>query len=192
VDDLLKLLHARLASAAIGASTARRMIPAGTIPTVRTFLATEVGLSRLRPPRYPQTLDDLTDALLARLPKKARPWGAARKFLNIFIRDAAYNVYLSSAYPLERLVPHLEVPLDSEVARGLKQDARELGLPRTRAWPGVKNLLREDSDALQAIAASVVASGRYGVTERVHLDVVYWRAKEREARNAPLAPVERR
>jgi hypothetical protein len=184
MDSWLDLLRARLASAAIGASTARRMLPQGTIPQVRTFLATKVDLEGLTPSEYPQTLDDLTAGLRRRFPTGSRHWGPARKFLNIFSRDAAYNMYISPAYRLGRLIPKLEVPLDSEVAKGLKRDARELGLRRTKAWPGVKNLKREDSDTLQEIATQIAASGKYGATERVHLDVVYWRAKEREARKA--------
>jgi hypothetical protein len=74
--------------------------------------------------------------------------GAARKALNLFLRDAFYNVYLRQRFKLARCERCLEVPLDRIVADGLCQRRSE-PLPR---WPGVKHLTARISETYQRAA----------------------------------------
>lgn len=120
---------------------------------------------------FRRALDGKTDSLARRLPE--RRWGIARKCLNIFLRDAAYNRFLCRAYNLDRIEPWLEVPLDRQVAEGLKREAGRGFLPR---WRAIKTLDPEVSRRYQDFAARV-AKGK-GI-HRVHLDLLYWRPSRR-------------
>lgn len=171
---MLRLLQERLGKSAIGASTARGMGPVGTIQAARSFLQT-CDLRSIKantPQAYRRRLDDLTEALIARLPVDAKHWGSARKFINIFLRNCAYNRFMCEAYCLDRVEAWMEVPLDSHVAVGLKHDALEanlaLALPR---WKTVIGLTPELSDNWQSVAQAIAERGRI---HRVHLDVRYW------------------
>ncbi len=113
-------------------------------------------------------LDRQTKILLDKLPITGRPWGAARKALNLFLRDILYNKYLSSEFEIEMIEPWLEVPLDSAVARGLKSEAGRGRLPQ---WPGLKNLNSDASYTYQNFAATYANSLD---VERVHLDMYLW------------------
>ena len=106
--------------------------------------------------------------LLDSLPIKNRPWGAARKAINLFLRDALYNQYLSKQFKLQSIESWLEIPLDSAVAKGLKLQSNRDELPR---WPGLKNLEANVSEGFQ-----VFASKRANLKKvaRVHLDMYLW------------------
>ncbi|NJD34582.1 MAG: hypothetical protein FIA96_07075 [Betaproteobacteria bacterium] len=159
------------ASTSIGASTARGMGPKGTIKAARQFLM-NLTLARFRKKSEAAFLRELefaTNQFSAALPKGARNWGSARKFLNIFLRGCLYNKYLCAHYKLSELEPWLEVPLDSHVAKRLKRIAGRGNLPR---WPGVIHLTREDSLLFQDYASTVAQAD--GVN-RVDLDVKFWR-----------------
>jgi hypothetical protein len=114
-------------------------------------------------------LDSATNSFLAALPRKAKHWGLARKLLNIFLRDAAYNRYLSHHFGLWRVERWMEVPLDSHVGKQLRASPEGRHLPR---WKTVIGLACEKSKAFQKVATRVAR--RKGVT-RVDLDVYYWR-----------------
>jgi hypothetical protein len=174
-DEHIRLLQRRVASVAIGASTARQMGPPGTIAVARSFLAeTDLSiLSRLVPPKYPRTLDRLTDDLVRALPVGGRFWGAARKYLNIFVRDVFYSRQLCEVFPLDHLENSLELPLDSHVARALQSEPEGKGLCH---WKTIKNLEKSASDCFQEVASAVAR--RRGIS-RVHLDLLYWRSDER-------------
>lgn len=115
-------------------------------------------------------LNDSTDAFV----KRIKHWGAARKFLNIFLRNVVYNRYLCDEFGLEQIVPWLEIPLDSHVASGLRAERGGTRLPR---WKTVIGLKPEVSRLYQDFAADVAA--RKGC-ERVHLDLLYWRRQSHE------------
>ena len=172
---LLQLLQRRVASIAVGPSTARRMGPPGTIDAARSFLAVIdlSALSRVSPPDYPATLDRLTDDFVRALPDGARFWGAARKFLNIFLRDVFYTRQLCEAFPLHHLEDSLEVPLDSHVALALRSEPEGAVLPR---WQTIIGLQAAVSAHFQDVALAVARRRRLA---RVHLDLLYWRSEER-------------
>ncbi len=137
----------------------------------RTFLAElDPGRFTVRAPgQFQARLDAATEALRDRFPKGARNWGAARKAVNLFLRDVLYNTYLAKAYRMARVRPWLEVPLDSYVARGLAADPSGKDLPK---WPGVKHLRPAESLLYQKVAASIAR--RLSIA-RVDLDLWYWR-----------------
>lgn len=161
---------ARQARVSIGPSTARRMGPAGTIRAARKFLGA-MDLKRFgkrSESAFRRELDLATEELCTVMPKTARHWGSARKFLNIFLRDCSYNKYLSAHFKMDRLEPWLEVPLDSHVAKGLRQYA---GQECPHPWPGVIHLTREYSDCLQKLATVYATEEQ---VNRVDLDVKLW------------------
>jgi hypothetical protein len=125
--------------------------------------------------QFRSRLNTATKHLKDRLPRKARNWGAARKAINIFLRDALYNHYLRSRYRLDRLEGWLEVPLDRNVAMGLCAEPEGVKLPR---WKSIKSLTEkreEISLQYQAVANKVARRKR---TQRVHLDLYYFRRKQ--------------
>jgi hypothetical protein len=167
----IKLLQWRIARTSVGASTARKMGPKGTIKIACQFLM-KVNLKRFRKfdaTDYQMELDKITDKFVAVLPKKAQHWGSARKFLNIFMRGVLYNRYLCEYYDLVHLEPYLEIPLDSHVVKGLRREKGSNMLPR---WRGVIHIKPEENTAFQEFAEKAAhAKGTY----RVHLDLLYWR-----------------
>jgi hypothetical protein len=159
----------KVAISAIGPSALRGQ-GKGILKASQEFLA-RVSLARVpksSAARFRAWLDHLTESLLGHLPTKGRPWGAARKAINLFLRDALYNQYLSRRFDLGKIESWLEIPLDSAVARGLKAEAGRGVLPQ---WPGLKNLKPDVSDKYQASASY---QAHIFEIERVHLDMYLW------------------
>jgi hypothetical protein len=172
-DDFLNSVQKFVANG-FGVGVVRGMGPAGTLGRVQKFLKEEVdlaGISKQDPRRYTQILDELTERFRRNLPKGAKHWGVARKCLNLFFRDALYNFYLRKEYDLAKFEKYLEIPLDSYVGTALRRECEGVHLPR---WRTVKGLTRQDSAKFQAVAAEVA---KRHCTQRVHLDVVYWRGE---------------
>lgn len=171
--DFLRILRNRIAEAAVGPSALRNQGASGVIRAAREYFK---GLdlrafSVSKEGDFARKLDAATVHLRKRFPRGARSWGAARKAMNLFLRDALYNTILSQHYYLEKIEPWLEIPLDQYVAKGLHKDYRGDNLPR---WPGIKNLTPGISMAFQQ-AAKLVAQEE-GIA-RVHLDLFYWRTE---------------
>ena len=172
------MIQDRTAQLAIGPSTLRNQGAARVVSSARESLRRlDLCLFKVETPQaFMVLLDKETQNLQEALPRAARHWGAARKALNIFLRDALYNVYLSHEYGLGRLEPWLEVPLDGQVARALNREPDGGKLPR---WKTIKDLDPAVSKAYQDFAMAV--SQRRAVS-RVHLDLMYWR---RETKAVP-------
>ncbi len=51
----------------------------------------------------------MTEELSSALPKQAQSWGLSRKLLNIFPRDALYNIYLNEYFGMDRCEELLEI-----------------------------------------------------------------------------------
>jgi len=174
----LKRLHERVASVAIGPSTIRGMGPPGTVQRARTFLA-KVRLGRFKVTSkraFERELDRTTKAYLASLPSGARHWGMARKTLNIFLRDVAYNRFLNAAHRLDQVHKWLEVPLDSHVGNELRDCPEGEALPR---WKTVIGLTPEASAEFQVVARKVAVRMQ---VNPVDLDVFFWRSPAALAR----------
>lgn len=172
--DFIEMLKARTASAAIGASAARKMGPKGTIATVRSYLAS-INIEDFNvntPDLFKEQLDKKTNELLNQLPKEAQHWGSCRKFLNLYLRDVLYSQGLTEHFKNLHLIGWLEVPLDSHVARGLRGEHDGRSIPR---WTTVIGLTPEMSEKYQNFA---LATARAKGTDRVHLDLIYWRNSE--------------
>ena len=165
----LKAVQQYVSSIAIGASSLRNLGAKGVVGKAREFLASLdlVALKRMSPNQYADWLNERTAELKARFPREARKWGAARKALNIFLCHAYLNRPLCEAYRLERLDHVMETPLDSVVAKKLREAAKG-NLPR---WPGVGRLTQEVSQQYQDFAAE--HAKKCGVP-RGCLDAVLW------------------
>lgn len=167
--DFIATLQHQVAVTAVGPSALRGQ-GKGVLGVSQDFLA-QLSLARLPKSNakcFRAWLDRQSEALLDVLPVEKRPWGAARKAINLFLRDALYNQYLCSHFELQLVEPWLEVPLDSAVARGLKSHEKRGELPQ---WPGLKNLQPNVSDRFQDFAA--YRAEQEGIA-RVHLDIYLW------------------
>lgn len=169
--NLIDRLQVRAAMLSIGRSTLRSQGAAGMVSEARRFLRKvdlkvfSVGTCE----QFMGELDNQTTLLADQFPDGGRGnWGAARKSLNIFLRDVIYCRPLCDYYRLEALEPWLEVPLDSNVHKGLVADSAN----DVVCWPGVKALTAAVSSQLQSTASDVARSLSVA---RVHLDVRYWR-----------------
>lgn len=156
------------------------MGPKGTIAVARDYLAAleladfdcETELE------FQAALGRATDGFV----KRINYWGAARKFLSIFMRDAVYNRFLCDKYSLTHTCAWLELPLDSHVARGLRDEPEGVSLPR---WKTVIGLMPQKSREYQDVAAKVAK--RIGC-ERIHLDLLYWRRDTQKAPQRRVKP----
>jgi len=176
--DLIELLCKRVAENAAGTTALRNQGAPGVIKAAKNYLkALDLSdFSASSEKIFYMALDKHTDAMTKRFPLNARNWGAARKCLNLFLRDVAYNYYLAQHYGFRRLEEWLEVPMDSYVANGIRHDIRKIlcsdpseCLPK---WPGIKHLKPEENHAYQVSASLIAKSLGYA---RVHLDIRYWR-----------------
>lgn len=165
-------LQERIAWLAVGRSTLRKQGAAGMVSAARQFVR-ELDLRKLalrKESAFLELRDEQTEQLVRRFPVRARRnWGAARKVLNIFLRDVVYSHLLRAAHGLSTIEPWLEMPLDSYSFKGLAED-----IEVTESWPGVKHLKKPLSDRLQESAREV--AHRLG-TLRVHLDVRYFQRR---------------
>jgi hypothetical protein len=169
--EFLGYLQKRAANGATGSSAIRGMAPAGTGKKIHQYLMSiKLGVYVFHTSdEYLKKLDKETEGLLKYLPEDAKKWGMARKCLNIFFRNCAYNKYLCKYYKLNHIEPFLEVPLDSHVGKGLKLESSEL--PK---WPGVTKLDSKTSLEFQKKAQELAYKKR---VFRVHLDDYLYRGE---------------
>jgi len=169
-DDFLCVLQRSVSVRAIGPSSLRNQGTPGVIDAVREFLnkndLTRFSIGTKRD--FFNHLNRTTYRLVRAMPARARNWGAARKAINLFLRDALYNQFLASAYSLQKIEHWLEIPLDGAVARGLKKSGRRGELP---LWPGLKKLTPPISAEFQAFAERLAVTRGLA---RVHLDMYLW------------------
>ncbi len=171
--DFLSRLQTRTAEAAIGASALRNQGAKGVVQAARDALSkTKLkDFAKFGGGHFHSALDRTTETVKTSLPVGAQNWGAARKAINLFLRDAAYNRDLSEKHGLKATRRWLEVPLDSNVASALRKEPEGKTLPK---WPGLKKLTAGVSGQFQSVAAKVAKRKRI---TRVDLDVYYWRSK---------------
>ncbi len=159
---LLRSLQRHVAFAAVGPTTLRNMdIGKGGRKIVCEMLS-EIRIEGLAADNFESELNRWTDDLAAQINGR---WGPARKALNLFLRDLAYNVWIEREHKLSRLHGLFEVPLDGIVMGKLRAFGPEL----QKVW--VKDLNRSLSDQYQAIAQSMAK--KRGVA-RMHLDLALW------------------
>lgn len=176
----IRLIQTRVANVSIGSSTLRNQGASGVAKIARTYLA-EIDMGQfdgIDCNKFNTLLQKHTKFLKDKFPKGARNWGTARKALNVFFYEACRDVSLSKKYNLIKLIPFLEVPLDSKVSQGLRKAEREetnmkkSNLPK---WPGIAKLKKKDSHQYQEFASKYANS--IGL-ERIELDLIFWRKEE--------------
>lgn len=170
-SPFLSQLQKRTAQASMGSSSLRNQGAPGVLSVARGVVA-NIDLKKLSLSTrkgFFAILDRQTQIMSSSFPDGARNWGAARKGLNLFLRDVIYNKDLCDFYELVHIRRWLEVPLDKHVALGLKAEPEGKHLPR---WCGIKKLKAPVSREFQSVAAKVALRKRL---ERVDLDVYYWR-----------------
>ena len=172
-------IQIRIANTSIGPSTLRGQGAKCVAKTAREYLA-NLDLTMLEDideSRFCSWLDNETEELRRRFPEGAQNWGAARKALNVFLENAFYDRFLSKEYGLDRLEGTLEIPLDKQVAAGLKKDREKnritCPLPN---WDRIKTLTPEVSKRFQDCASEIARAKR---TSRIFLDLEYWRREKR-------------
>jgi len=168
--EFLNLMQRYVAIDAVPASAMRNQAK-GTVKAVHEYLG-GVHLSKAASQsqlQYSGWLNNRTEALLDGLPGASRPWGVARKALNLFMRCCLYNHYLRDEFCLARVEPWLEIPLDSVIATALKRHAGWGALPE---WPGLKRLTPEVSQRFQDHASEYAVE--LGLRARVFLDNYLW------------------
>jgi hypothetical protein len=172
----IRLVHNRVAELAIGPSALRNQGDKHVVSKARSFLKS-LEISKFAPSsesRFLQQLDLKTKSLMKRLPKRARHFGAARKALNLFLRDVLYNTYLRRYYHFEKATEFLEVPLDSYVVKGIRGDN---GNVPPGKWKNIKSLDPIVSECYQSVTKRI--ANKKGIA-RLHLDNQYWRASRKK------------
>jgi hypothetical protein len=171
-SEFLKQLQRYTAEAAITPAAVRKQGAPGVARAARAYLARSdlERLQKITPKDYSNWLDKETDRLRVVLPRGARHWGTARKVLNIFLRTATYTSPLAARFGLKKLLPMLEVPLDSHVAGKLRSKPEGRELPR---WESVKGLGYKQSAEYQMVAQRIANRMKLN---RADLDVYFWRA----------------
>jgi len=159
--------QARIAMLAIGPAALRNQGAPRMVAAAQHYLAT-LDLRQFNvasKEAFLNVLNELTKALAEAFPEGGRGnWGAARKSLNLFLRDVVESRSLCDRYHLAHVEPWLEVPLDSHVGEKLCSD-----------WPRIINLTPDVSDEYQTLASIVAAMLE---CSRVDLDLYMWRTEQ--------------
>jgi hypothetical protein len=170
-------MQKRIAELAANSSTLRRR-PKGTVKKTQCFLRV-IKLEQFSVEEendFKSKLNVCTNRLRKKFPSKAKnDWGAARKVLNIFLRDVLYNRILCRHYKFRKIEEWMEVPLDKYVYDGLKEDAGKMDFRTPPTWSYINKLKLKGSNDYQEIAKDIAGKKRI---LRVDLDLVYWRNKE--------------
>jgi len=163
-------IHRYIAYGSVAASTVRGLRTKGVVAAAREALHNvdlkPYGVATAD--SFRSRLDADTENVRLALPDGMQFWGVARKVLNIFLRGALYNTYLTAHFGLSDLDACYEIPLDSLSAAGIRDNTSERPLPR---WVGVKYVTPEINDQFQELATTIAAERD---TLRVHLDAMFW------------------
>lgn len=181
-QEFYKILHRKIAQSTVGASALRNQGAGGLINICRNYFENNIQLDELfslitHEIKFKYYLDKHTDLIVYQFPTEAKSWGGARKAINLFFREIVYNSYFAVRYSIpidfksnNEYLKNLEVPLDSYVVEGLRNE-KGSELP---VWNGIKYLNKIESDIFQE-KAKVIADNK-GIA-RIHLDIEYWRKK---------------
>jgi hypothetical protein len=177
-------LQRRLAQTTIGAQALRNQGAPGMVRIARNFCE-QIDVQNFfdalpNQTTYNTFLNNHTAQLQAAFLQAEFPvdnFGAARKVLNLFVRELVYNGYFSSQYHLpteyaanNHAISNLEIPLDRDVANGIR-DHFNGPLPE---FPGIRRLTPEVHRAYQQAAEQIASEDE---TARIHLDMRYYRAE---------------
>jgi hypothetical protein len=167
-NTLVDLVLKWLPYSATGPSTLRGY-ETGTLKALREELA-KITASDLRgfATSDEQAFRDRLDFHTQPLQKISKnvSWGAARKVLNIYLRNAVYNHYVREALSLHLCEPFLEVPLDRLVGTALRKDPHGADLP---VWKTLGDIQSQQNDEFQAVALKIADEKNL---RRIHLDLI--------------------
>ena len=182
--EFYKILHRRIAQTTISAQAMRKQGPPKMVEVCRHYLEMEISIEEFfeclpDEELYLKFLDRHTDRLRKSFPLGGRQnWGAARKAINLFLREIVYNNYFAILYKLpvsyhrnNLHIRNLEVPLDSHVAKGIIKDAKKTDLK----WISIKSLDKNKSTTFQAQAQAIAKKENIA---RIYLDIKYWRSEQ--------------
>lgn len=178
-STFLLQIHKRISIISVGASALRNQGASGIIKIARDYFfqidIDEFVRALETKCTYNLFLNEHTEGLISNFPENGKSWGAARKGLNLFFREIAYNKFFSDYYDFPRdfvefneKFNFLEVPLDRDVALSIYNET-DMILPK---WKSIKTLTQESSDLYQVAANKIAESEK---TARVNLDLKYWR-----------------
>lgn len=170
-NEFIRLIQNRVAEIAVNASTLRNQGGPGLIQAARNYFK-ELALEKFHVKNetvFIENLNSTTETLRKLFPPNAQHWGAARKAINLFLRDAFYNRYLHEYYKLKPIESWLEAPLDRYVATGLCKTPYGKCLPK---WEAIKALTAVQSKKFQEVAR--LFAQEKGIA-RVHIDLLFWR-----------------
>lgn len=115
-----------------------------------------------------KNLDEATLSLANILSAEKRTWGIARTALNLFLRDAHYNRYLSEVNDLFLSEHFFEIPINDTSAVALRNQKSGSKLSE---WNGLHFFDKQQSDEYQDHAADLAKE--MGVS-RVNLGLFLW------------------
>ncbi|MEK6527452.1 MAG: hypothetical protein AABZ36_01005 [Nitrospirota bacterium] len=171
-DTTIDLLIKREASASVGNSTLRSQGAKDVVESARKSLA-KIKIEKYSitstQKEFIEILDKDTQEIMRALPSGAQNWGAARKVINIFLRNLIYNKHICQKHKIDHIESWLEIPLDSHVAEGLSETDSGRNLPR---WNSIKRLTKADSDQYQLVAYTIAEKLKIN---RIDLDIYLWR-----------------
>ncbi|MFP3801156.1 hypothetical protein [Paraburkholderia sp. SIMBA_027] len=174
-EKFIVRLHTKAAFGAIGRSTLRSQGAPGMVDCARRFLASSVAIGDFNvesEAQFGKMLDRYTKRLANSFPDAGKGnWGAARKALNIFLRDVVYNRTLSDHYGVEHIHEWLELPMDRHCYDGLARLASE----KVGVWPKIKYLKPHENVYFQNVASEVA---KQESIFRVDLDIVFWQSEK--------------
>lgn len=170
-NEFNKLLQKHLAEVSITNSALRNQGAKGLVSTARQFCS-KLRIRKFNvysQEKFNRVLNRDTRSLMSKFPTGAKNnWGAARKSLNLFLREVLYNNFLSRHFNTN-VINFLEVPLDKQVAQAIKKNYKKKIFPSNFS---IKSLQKEMSDEYQKTAKKIASE--LGIP-RIHLDLIYWR-----------------
>lgn len=163
----IKIMQKKVSYSSLSPSALRGQVE-GTLGILRTYCSNIVlsEFTQITQDEFNEKLDTLINDILEKHPNIF--WGAARKAINLFLRDCLYNNYLSDKYDLDSIKDFLEIPLDSIVSGKLYDSCGDRKLPK---WKSLKELNEEESKIYQNCAQLKANECKI---ERIHLDMVLW------------------
>ena len=184
-EEFIKNIHRRLASIAVGGSALRNQGASGLVSTARNYFEKSIFLEEFfknlqSENEFQDYLNKHTCILKMEFPEGAQNWGASRKSLNLFFRELVYNKFIYEYYKIpiglndfNKVIRHLEVPLDLDVSTGIFKDFKILELNNNlKKWKSIKELTFDTSSLYQNAALKIADDKKIA---RVHLDLIYWR-----------------
>ena len=151
--DFSKFMQQYLAITTVGPSTLRNQGSKGVINVVQEYLA-KIDLCDFNQKDESEFLsilnrktEELKEIIINivdgdkghknKQPNRGQHWGAARKSLNLFLREIFLNKLLGQKIDIKE--EWMEIPLDSFIAKALNKASKEF-YKKVINWPGLKRL----------------------------------------------------